>query len=154
MRFTFPFLKTKKEKPYYFCLYINDHSIDGFVLETIQGSYKIRAEKKRRQSSGFDKILEDTDNLISDLEMKVSGDLSKTIFFLPTQMIDAVTHEIKDPHKTTIKKISSELELEPLGYIDIQEAIQGYINQKSFVNCMVVQLSESEIEVTIYKGGV
>src|SRR3990167_8317127 len=69
-------------------------------------------------------------------------------------MIDAVTHEIKDPHKTTIKKISSELELEPLGYIDIQEAIQGYINQKSFVNCMVVQLSESEIEVTIYKGGV
>ena len=88
MRFTFPFLKTKKEKPYYFCLYINDHTIDGFVLETIQGSYKIRAEKKRRQSSGFDKILEDTDNLISDLEMKVSGDLSKTIFLKDKNPLD------------------------------------------------------------------
>ena len=154
MRFTLPFLKKKIEKPYYFCLYITDRSLAGFVLEVNAHEYKVRAEKKLVLTSGFDKILEDTDNLISELEMKVASDLDKTIFFLPSQMIDAVTHEIKDPYKTTIKNISRELELEPMGYIDVAEAVQGYINKKLIVNCIVTSLSETEIGVSIYKGGV
>ena len=154
MRFTLPFLKKKKEKPYYFCLYITDQSLSGFVLEVHGNEYKVRTEKKFNLTSGFDKIIEDTDNLISDLEMKVSADLDKTIFFLPSQMIDAATHEIKDPYKTTIKNISRELELEPLGYIDVAEAVQNYINKKSIINCIVTSLSEIEINVSIYKGGV
>ena len=154
MRFTLPFLKKKKEKPYYFCLYITDQFLSGFILEVNAHEYKVRAEKKLTLTSGFDKILEDTDNLISDLEMKVAADLDKTIFFLPSQMIDAATHEIKDPYKTTIKNISRELELEPMGYIDVAEAVQGYINKKTIVNCIVTSLSETEIGVSVYKGGV
>ena len=154
MRFTLPFLKKKKEKPYYFCLYITDQFLSGFILEVNAHKYKVRAEKKLTLTSGFDKILEDTDNLISDLEMKVAADLDKTIFFLPSQMIDAATHEIKDPYKTTIKNISRELELEPMGYIDVAEAVQGYINKKTIVNCIVTSLSETEIGVSVYKGGV
>ncbi len=154
MRFTLPFFKKKKERPYYFCLYITDKYLSGFVVEVKGQEYKIRAEKKIKLTSSFDKILEDTDNLISDLEMKISSDLDKTIFFLPSQMIDAATHEIKDPYKTSIKNISRELELNPMGYIDVAEAVQGYINKKSIVNCIVTSLSETEIGVSIYKAGV
>src|SRR3990167_8559257 len=41
-----------------------------------------------------------------------------------------------------------------MGYIDVAEAVQGYINKKSIVNCIVTSFSETEIGVSVYKGGV
>lgn len=153
MNFSLPFTKKKEEKVYYFCLYITDSFISGFVLDTSNGTETILSEKRRPLTANFDKFLEDTDALISDLELQAKVSLSKTIFFLHSTMIDPASHDIKEPYKSYIKKISKELELEPLGYIDVEEAIEDYIHRKSIMNCLIVELNKKEIGLFMYQGG-
>lgn len=153
MRFALPFLQKKEEKIYYFCLYITDTFLAGFVLDVVDGKETIIAERKRPLTAAFEKLLEDTDSLISDLELQTKISLEKTIFFLHSTMIDASTHDIKEPYKEYIKKISKELELEPMGYIDVQEAMEDYITSKSVINCLLVELNKTELGIFIYKGG-
>ncbi len=153
MRLSIPFFKKKEEKIYYFCLYITDTFLSGFVLDVRQGREVIVADKKRPLTAHFDKLLEDTDALISDLELQSKINLDKTIFFLHSTMIDPSSHDIKEPYKGYIKKISQELELDPMGYIDVKEAIEDYIKNKSIMNCLLVELNKSEIGLFTYKGG-
>ncbi|HRN70560.1 MAG TPA: baseplate J/gp47 family protein [Candidatus Woesebacteria bacterium] len=153
MALSIPFLKKKPEKNYYFCLYITDTFLAGFVLDIVEGKEVLLAHTKRALTAGYDKILEDTDALISDLEVQAKVSLEKTIFFLHSTMIDPATHDIKDPYKGYIKKIAKELELEPMGYIDVQESIEDYIKNKSILNCLIVELNKSEIGMFIYKAG-
>lgn len=153
MSLSIPFLKKKEKKIYYFCLYITDTFLSGFVLDIVDGKESILVEKKRPLSAGFDKLLEDTDGLISDLEVQTHVSLEKTIFFLHSTLIDPATHDIKEPYKGYIKHISKELELEPMGYIDVQESIEDYMKSKSIINCLIVELNKDEIGIFIYKGG-
>ncbi len=153
MSLSIPFLKKKEKKIYYFCLYITDTFLSGFVLDIIDGKETILVERKRSLSAGFDKLLEDTDGLISDLEVQTRVSLGKTIFFLHSTLIDPTTHDIKEPYKGYIKHISKELELEPMGYIDVQESIEDYMKSKSIINCLIVELNKDEIGIFIYKGG-
>ncbi len=154
MRLSIPFLKKKKEQVYYFCLYITDSFLSGFIVDVHPDKEVVLADKKLPLTAGFDKLLEDTDALISDLELQSKVTVSKTIFFLHSTMIDPSSHDIKEPYKGYIKHISQELELEPMGYIDVKEAIEDYVKGRSIINCLIVELNKTELGLFIYKGGV
>jgi len=152
MGFSIPFFKKKSEKSIYFGLYITDASAFGFVFEVTKGQTYIISQNTYNLTAGFDKILEDIDNLISELELKTNHHLSQTIFFLHSWMIDAETFEIKAPYKGIIKKLSKDLELEPLGYIDVKEALERYFIEKSIVNTVAIEVNKTKLGVSVIKG--
>ena len=152
MGFSIPFFKKKSEKSVYFGLYITDASAFGFVFEITNGHTYIISQNTYSLTAGFDKILEDIDNLISELELKTNHHLSQTIFFLHSWMIDAETFEIKAPYKDIIKKLSKDLELEPLGYIDVKEALERYFIEQSIVNTVAIEVNKTKLGVSIIKG--
>ena len=152
MGFSIPFFKKKSEKSVYFGLYITDSSAFGFVFEVTKGQTYIISQNTYNLTAGFDKILEDIDNLISELELKTNHHLSQTIFFLHSWMIDAETFEIKAPYKGIIKKLSKDLELEPLGYIDVKEALERYFIEKSIVNTVAIEVNKTKLGVCVIKG--
>jgi hypothetical protein len=154
MAFSLPFFKKKQEQTYYFGLYLTDTHLEGFVIDISQGKPVILAHKKCPLSQEFEHVLEDTDGLISDIESSSQIQLDKTIFFLHSYMIDQATHEIKESYKNIIKNLVRELELVPLGYIDVQEAIHDYVKHKSIVNSIFIELNKKELGIFIYKGGV
>lgn len=153
MGFSFPFIKPKSAATRYFGLYLTDASAYGFIFDTTSTPPSIVAFSSCALSSGFEKILEDVDNLISELELKTSAHLEKTIFFLHSWMIDETTYDIKEPYKNIIKNLCKELELEPLGYIDVQEAVHEHLKKISVVNAIALEINTSKIGVFIYKGG-
>ncbi len=152
MGFSIPFFKKKSEKSIYFGLYITDASAFGFVFEITNGQTYIISQNTYSLTAGFDKILEDIDNLISELELKTDHHLSQTIFFLHSWMIDAETFEIKAPYKDIIKKLSKDLELEPLGYIDVKEALERYFIEQSIVNTIAIEVNKTKLGVSVIKG--
>ena len=152
MGFSIPFFKKKSEKSIYFGLYITDASAFGFVFEVANGQTYIISQNTYSLTAGFDKILEDIDNLISELELKTNHHLSQTIFFLHSWMIDAETFEIKAPYKDVIKKLSKDLELEPLGYIDVKEALERYFIEQSIVNTIAIEVNKTKLGVSVIKG--
>ncbi|CAN5167751.1 hypothetical protein BH09PAT2_BH09PAT2_05620 [soil metagenome] len=153
MAFSLPFLKKKPEKHVYFGLYYTESRINGFAFDLDGTKANILSQTGYDISAGYEKMLEDIDSLISDLEQKTHLSLDKTIFFLHSTMLDDETHDIKEPYKETLKKISKELELEPMGYIDLHEAIEGSLKESSVINSVLVELSASQLAVFIYKGG-
>jgi|GEM_PF-1971287 len=152
MGFSIPFFKKKSDQSIYFGLYITDASAFGFVFEVKNGVSTIIAHNIYSLTAGFDKILEDVDNLISELELKTNHHLSQTIFFLHSWMIDPETYEIKAPYKDIIKKLSKDLELEPLGYIDVKEALERYFKDQSIVNTVAIEVNKTKLGVTVIKG--
>lgn len=152
MSFTFPFFNKKTQKSIYFGLYLTDATAFGFVFQVHENKPKIIAQSTHKLTSGFENILEDIDNLISELELTSKLQLNKTIFFLHSWMIDSETYEIKLPYKDIIKQISTELELEPLGYINVLEALEKYFSNKSVVNVIAVEVNKSKVGINILKG--
>ncbi|MBP9690839.1 hypothetical protein KBD81_02035 [Candidatus Woesebacteria bacterium] len=153
MGFSFPFFKKNKSQTVYFGLYITDASLCGFIFDTKTGSPEIISTNSSSLSAGFDKILEDTDNIISELELKSTLHLDKTIFFLHSWMIDEQTFEIKEPYKTIIKKLTKDLELTPMGYIDAQEALHEHLQKTSVLNTVAVEVNKTKLGVSVFKGG-
>ena len=152
MGFTIPFFNKKNTRLDYFGLYLTDSSIFGFVFKNQDGITTILSQSTYSLTAGFDKVLEDVDNLISELELKTNLDLERTIFFLHTWMIDQETFEIKEPYKGIIQNLSKGLELKPLGYIDVFEALERYFVEKSIVNTVGIEVNKSKIGVHIYVG--
>jgi hypothetical protein len=148
-----PFFNKKEKKINYFCLYITDTDLSGFVLDINEGIEKILSSRTIKLTKGLESLLEDTDSLISELELATNSQLDKTIFFLHSTMIDVQTHDIKEPYKTTIKNISRDLELEPMGYIDVKETVEDYLKHKAIINAIILELNKPEIGIFIYKGG-
>nr|MBP7967813.1 hypothetical protein [Candidatus Woesebacteria bacterium] len=154
MAFSLPFFKKKPEKHVYFGFYYTESRITGFAFDLDGGTANILSQNGYDVTAGYEKMLEDTDNLISDLESKTKLPLDKTIFFLHSILLDDQTRDIREPHKETLKKISKELELEPMGYIDLHEAVEGNMKENSVINNILLELSTNKLALFVYKGGV
>src|SRR3989344_149303 len=144
-----PFFNKKTIKVNYFCLYITNTDLSGFVLDINQGVETILSSRNIKLSKGLDSLLEDTDSLISELELATSSQLDKTIFFLHSTMIDSQTHDIKEPYKNMIKNLSRDLELEPMGYIDVKETVEDYLKHKGIINSIILELNKDEVGVFV-----
>ncbi|MDA1316829.1 MAG: hypothetical protein O3B87_02270 [bacterium] len=154
MGFSFPFLKSRKKSQEYFGLYLTDSSAYGFLFNIDNGTETILAQNAFGLTAGFEHILEDIDNLISDIELKTNTHVDQTIFFLHSWMIDEESLEIKDPYKGIIQKLAKDLELKPLGYIDVEEALLRNLKAQSIMNAVSIEVNKSKLGVFIYKGGV
>lgn len=153
MGFSLPFFKKKSSNNIYFGLYLTDASVFGFVFDATSQTPQILSQNAVSLSAGFDKILEDTDNLISQLELQTNRHLDKTIYFLHSWMIDEQTFEIKEPYKNIIKKLSKDLELEPMGYIDVQDALHEHLQKTSILNAIAIEVNKTKVGISVYKGG-
>ncbi len=153
MGFSLPFLKKKSSNNTYFGLYLTDASAFGFVFDATTQPPQILSQNAVSLTAGFDKILEDTDNLISQLELQTNKHLDKTIYFLHSWMIDEQTFEIKEPYKNIIKKLSKDLELEPMGYIDVQDALHEHLKKTSVLNSIAIEVNKTKVGISVYKGG-
>jgi len=153
MGFSLPFFKKKSSGNIYFGLYLTDASAFGFVFDATNQTPQIVSQNAVSLTAGFDKILEDTDNLISQLELQTNRHLDKTIYFLHSWMIDEQSYEIKEPYKNIIKKLSKDLELEPMGYIDVQDALHEHLQKTSVLNAIAIEVNKTKVGISVYKGG-
>lgn len=155
MGFSLPFSKKQKEKEFYFGLYLTNDSAVGFVFEIDNGQSAILAKEVTKFSNGWENILQDVDNLISILEAETKVYLEQAIFFVHSYIIDQESHEIKNPYKDIIKKLVKELELKPLGYIEVHEAVKEYVQQRDQAppNAVFVELDTNHVGISVYKGG-
>lgn len=80
MSLSIPFLKKKERENLLLCLYITDTLYQDlyWILLMVKKQFY---SKKDLYLAGFDKLLEDTDGLISDLEVQTHVSLEKLFSF-------------------------------------------------------------------------
>ncbi len=106
-------------------------------------------------SDGWEKIIEDVDEVLYRLENKNNTLVDKVIFFLYSHLIDEKDGNIKPPYQNKIKSIAKELELKPLGYINCRDAVINIVESKDNnpLTAHLIELDKNKINYFLYKSG-
>jgi hypothetical protein len=149
--------KKDKESEYCFGLILKEEEGKGLILKVDQREKKITNvdEKKFIFSNSWEKLAEDVDEVLFELEESNKIRVEKTIFFLYSHLVDQKTSQIRQPYLNKTKRLLKELELKPLGYVEHHEALSVYISKKEEapLTSIIIELDKSSISLFIYKAG-
>lgn len=108
---------------------------------------------KEFETENWEKALEAADEAIALSCENFSAEISKVMFGLPEDWVEE--EKIKEPYFSQIKKISKELELEPLAFVAIPEAISYYLKQQegSPLTAILVGIEKDDVDVTLIRVG-
>jgi hypothetical protein len=153
------FLKNKKgDQPENFlALMLKEDSGIAMVVTKMpnHASLEKKDEKHFTYSNSWDNIVDDIDEVLLTLEKDAKLSLHKVIFFLYSHMVDQDTGTIKHTYLSKIKKISKELDLKPLGYIEYHEAIARYLTKHEQIplSALIIELDKPTLSIFLYKNG-
>lgn len=152
-----PFLSKNQgqKEEFYFGLFLKESSAVGFVFKVKHGLISIVTKEKCTYTNGWDTIVNDIDDLVSRLENQTKNELTKTIFFVYSHLIDRQTQEIKIQYLQGLKEIVKNLDLKPLGYIECYEGVISGIQQteQTALTAILIELDATNLDFFIYKGG-
>jgi hypothetical protein len=151
-----PFLhrKSENEAESYCGIFLQEDKVTGFVYELLATKIHILAQHTSAYTNGMENVVEDIDDILFRLETDTNKKLSKTIFFVTSFFLDEDSKQIKKEFKAILKKITHELELQALGFIECYEAVAALIAKKEGVhlNLVLVELDQTSGHVFIYKN--
>ncbi len=153
---SFGFLKNKQEeKENYLGIFLKEDSGVVFFLESGGNKLVRLSEEKFKFTNGWDNLVEDIDEVLYRLELKLKKSPDKTIFFLYSHLVDQNSGQIRPEYLKKIKDISKSLELKPMGYIECHEAVVNFIHKKESIslNALMVEFDKSALEIFLYKNG-
>ncbi len=130
---------------------------EGIVLFlSHQGSkIEIIAQEKFSYTDGWEKLLEDIDEVLNKLETTTGKSPEQTIFFVYSHLIDMQTKEIRKPYLHKIKELVKGLELKPLGFIECHEAVLEHLQKQEemALTAIVMEFDKTSLDVFVYASG-
>jgi hypothetical protein len=158
-----PFLKkfNKKVLPLYFLvLILRDEKAEALIFEELGGKAKVVGQKEEYFSSTIDNILPDEflktlDKAISGAESSLPENIQtqKTIFGVKESW--TVQDQIKKEYLAKLKKASEELDLIPIGFLVISQAIAHLLQKEEGVpvSAILVEANKKNITTTLLRAG-
>ena len=141
----------------YFGLILKEGEGTGmlFTVDKVQKRLSVLKEKKIIYTDGWERLTEDVDQALYEMEKDAGVHTKKIIFFLYSHLIDQKTKKITKPYLEKIKKITDNLDLKAVGFIEFHEAIAMYLEKKeeSPLTSIIIELDKPVITLFIYKGG-
>ncbi|MBP7842944.1 hypothetical protein KA017_02985 [Candidatus Woesebacteria bacterium] len=130
---------------------ISDVQLQVLLLELSRAGVAILDKSKVLDYEGLDKCVEQTDVGLQQLN-KQSENVSETIFAVNPSWVK--NGEVIDEKKPFIKKLTDDLTLNPLGFIDMSESIaQQKLVENALYSGIIVLLTRAELMFTlIYQG--
>lgn len=126
-----------------------------FLIRIVNNSTNIIAKERFTFSNNWDNLVEDIDEVLYRLELKGFKSPEKCIFFVYSNLVDKYKREIKKSYILKIKEIVKNLELKPLGYIEIHDAVLDLINTKERtpISAILIEINNSLLNIFLYKNG-
>lgn len=151
----------KKEKPAFFlALLLRDEKVSAVIFEEFLGKIKIVGEKAEYfpssiEEASLDDLLDVCDKTISQVENYLSQPLQtiKTVFGLKENWVE--DSKIKPEYLAKIKKVSEELELSPIGFLTIHEAVAHLLQKEEGapVSAILTEIDKKTVTVSLLRGG-
>ncbi|OGK20627.1 hypothetical protein A3C23_05535 [Candidatus Roizmanbacteria bacterium RIFCSPHIGHO2_02_FULL_37_13b] len=155
----FNFLKKDQlsESEIYFGLVLKENEGIGMILKVDKRSKRLSVIKEHKIAftDGWERLTEDVDQTLYELEKVTKTQTKKIIFFLYSHLIDQKSKKIEKPYLDKIKKITENLDLKAVGFIEYHEAIALYLEKKEEapLTSIIIELDKPVITLFVYKGG-
>lgn len=128
-----------------------------FVYEKKPHSVFLLKQKEFQYSDGWEHVVDDIDEALSIIEQEMGKQtvISQCVFFVFAHLIDQTTHEIAKPYITKLRDISKLLELKPVGYMEVIDAVHEELEseKQTRLSSIVVELDDTQMTTFLFKGG-
>lgn len=151
------FSKRNEKVEYYLSLIVDSIHVAGacWKLSPKKQPDLTHAVARRIQSDSWDERIEAADQVITALEERTgTEDIHKVIFGLPLLYLTE-TGDIDQKVRQHLKQLTSRLELTPIGYVSLPQAIVYKLKQDEGVppTAILIGLSGNVVTITVYKIG-
>src|SRR3989344_1153988 len=158
-----PFLPSFKKQPviaYFLVLVLRNEKVNAVIFEEIEGKIKILGEKQEYfsesiEDADLDEFLKVLDSAISGAESALPENVQthKTIFGIKDEW--AQNNQIKKEYLEKLKKAWEELELTPIGFLVIPQAIIHLLQKEEGapVSAILAEVNKKSVTVTLIRGG-
>ena len=164
MKLPIPFLKNKEiENKHYLALLLEDNKIYSVILQEENQTAKIVGRHNEILQTPLEELtqielIEFVDKAISKAEEVLPPDIEthKTVFGVKENWVDKESKKIKKDHLSKLKKVCDALDLTPIGFMVISEAISNLIQKEegSPLSAILVDLGKKMIQISLFRGGV
>jgi len=153
-----PFLSDKNTGGELYCgILLKEAQGICYIFEKKDTSIRIIKQREFQYMNGWEHIVDDVDNTLSLIEQEIAGTIKLThcIFFVFTHLIDPQTKEIAKQYSSKIRDLANNLELKPLGYMEVIDAVHEQLQQEKQIalSSIVVELDDTMMTVFLFKGG-
>lgn len=157
---TIPFLKKKDPTEFLLILLLRKEKANAVIVQKIGNSLKLLNQHEEFFSTDLENApdsewLDILDTAISRSEEKLppSVQTHKTIFGLPNSWVE--DKQIKKEYLSKLKTASDALELSPIGFIEIPEAICHLLSEKEGapVSALITEIGTKHISISLARGG-
>ncbi|MDP2649397.1 MAG: baseplate J/gp47 family protein [bacterium] len=155
----FSFLKKKGKSEYFIALLLRDEKVSAVIFEEKLGKIQAKGYHEKYFSTSIEDI--STDEFINALDESISGaegdlkdvETQKTVFGLKENWIEDL--KIKKEYLQKLKKTSEALDLKPLGFMEIHEAITHLMSEEEGapVSAILIEVDKKNIAVSILRAG-
>jgi hypothetical protein len=163
MKLPIPFIKSNKSNnQYYLALILDDEKTSSVILEESEGKLIPIGKHEESLPSSVEGISQDElitiiDKTISRAEEVLPPDVEthKTVFGVKENWVDPETKKIKKEYLTKLKKMCDALDLSPIGFMVISEAIANLLqtDEGAPLSAILVELGRKKAHVTLFRGG-
>lgn len=164
MKLPLPFLKKQdnQESAYYLALLLTDEKASAVILQEYLGKLKIIGKHEETFTSELEALpLEElttvVDKTISVAEEVLPPDIEthKTVFGVKDSWIDTDTKKIKKEYLTKLKKMCDSLDLTPIGFMVVTEAISHLLQEEEGapLSAILAEVGNKIITLTLLRGG-
>jgi len=145
----------KKNNIHYFGLFLKEDQGVGLIFAPDGKTMRLIASAHFKYTDGWDNLSEDVDNLLMGLEKTTAVSIRDTIFFFYSHAIESQTQEIKADYFRSVKKIAKDLDLNPLGYIEVVDGVMAYLQSKeeSAINAVMIELDKTNCTIFVLRNG-
>lgn len=155
IKLPFNFLnKSSLDENNYLGLLLKENEGIVYFLKVIDSNPSIVIKERFNYTNGWDNLLEDIDEVLYRLELKGYKSPDSSIFFVYSNLIDKYKKEIKKEYLLKVKELVKNLELKPLGYIEIHDAVIELISSKEGIpiSSILIEVDSKSLSIFLYKN--
>lgn len=136
-------------------LFLKENEGIALLMLNNREEFEIKEKIKFTYTNGWENLINDVDEILYRFEKNYQLEISKTIFFVYSHLVDNKTKDIKKPYLNKIKELVKSLQLEALGYIECFEAVSFYLENKEEIplTAVILELDKKQLSLFVYKGG-
>ncbi len=161
MKLPIPSFGNNKDKSdYYLTLLLNDEKVSAVILEETEGKIKVLSKQTEKFSKSIEEIeledlIETIDKTISHAEEILPPHIEthKTVFGVKENWVEE--KKIKKEYLAKLKKVCNSLDLSPMGFIVISEAIANLMQEEEGapISAVLVEIGNTNTTLTLVRGG-
>ncbi|HUQ84839.1 MAG TPA: baseplate J/gp47 family protein [Candidatus Limnocylindrales bacterium] len=163
MKLPIPFINRKKNASgYYLALLLTDEKISSVILVEEFGKIKIVGKHQEHLSTPLESL--EQDELISLVDKTISRaeeilppniETHKTVFGVKEKWVEKESKKINKEHLAKLKKVCDALDLTPIGFMVISEAIANLIQSEEGapLSAILVEMGKKSVHATLFRGG-